>query len=211
MDTLLSVGPHLKKSEISGKVSDDIEDPISVMMYKIDDLLGPFLYRMGITPNMITTLRVLVFLYVFQLISQNRLKQAGFSYLFYYFLDTLDGHYARKYDMVTEFGDYYDHVVDNVALPIIVYYIYINLHNKNYIYLILFLILLSVTHVGCEELYLSKYGNNQIESNSLHIVKSLCPVDKLNQIETFMQLIRYFGCGTLHLVIAIFISYIGVL
>ena len=29
-----------------------------------------------------------------------------------YFFDCMDGHFARKYNMVTEFGDMYDYITD---------------------------------------------------------------------------------------------------
>jgi len=39
-------------------------------------------------------------------------ERAALAFLMYYLLDCLDGNMARRYDMVTQFGDYFDHIRD---------------------------------------------------------------------------------------------------
>jgi len=47
-----------------------------------------------------------------KLYEENQFALSAFSYLISYMFDCWDGYYARKYNMESKFGDYYDHVSD---------------------------------------------------------------------------------------------------
>ena len=66
-----------------------------------------------LTPNMITTVgNLLRFTGVWLFYQRQCALEAALFTLLGGYCDFLDGHYARKYDMVTTFGDYYDHLTD---------------------------------------------------------------------------------------------------
>ena len=94
------------------KIPDNIDNPIDNILIKGADAVCPFLYRTGHTPNLITTYSL------FTGVLSAYFLTKGCSYLFMifyalsYFLDCVDGHFARKYDMTTDFGDAYDHFKD---------------------------------------------------------------------------------------------------
>ncbi len=118
----------------------------------------------------------------------------GFAISFFisYFFDCLDGHYARKYNMVTKFGDYYDHIKD-ITIWILIFLIIMSKYKtpKKYkllsILILFFFLYLCQTHLGCQE---KKY--NKDESDTLDFMKKSCffePDDALSYT-------RHFGCGT---------------
>ena len=103
---------------------------------------------------MFTTLSFITGLYSAYLFYIKEYKLSSILYLISYWFDTIDGHYARKYNMQSNFGDYYDHVTDVLVYLIFVYLIYINndmpIFYKKYA-LVIFIIVMSGTsyHFGC--------------------------------------------------------------
>ena len=199
-----------KKMILSGKVHESLEDPLSALFYDISDSVSPFLYDIGITPNVITTFRMMliifVFTYYFNVQSYNI---AAIIYIVAYFGDCLDGHMARKYNMETNIGDYYDHIVDTVSTIITLYFISMNM-SKNYTWILLIIYMLlffSIVQLGCQEKYLENTNNvNKINSNSLKLTQYLCPSDSNNNnTENIMRFAKYFGVGTYMFVVTIVI------
>ena len=185
---------------MGGKTPQEYEDPIPNIFYYISDKLCDKLFKLKITPNFITTLRLILMIIATILVFYKKyLFFAGFLFIFCFFLDHLDGEYARKCNMVTKFGDYYDHIVDNtyfIPLLIIIFY-----RNRN-IYLILFfliLLIISTILIGCQEKYMFKYKNN-ISSQSLKILQKTCPF-KYKKLEKSLRVLRFFGQGLLILFI----------
>ena len=85
-------------------------------------------YEKGYRPNHITTLSFLSQLFaVFYLIDYYT-KTFSFLYFLGYYFDCIDGPMARKYNMVTVFGDYYDHGTDIICFTLANYY-YFTLYN----------------------------------------------------------------------------------
>jgi hypothetical protein len=122
----------------------------------------------------------------------------------------MDGHFARKYKMVTKFGDYYDHFADIVKIILILYVLY-NIDSKKFFIIIPFIILfifLTFVHLGCQELYY-----DSIESDTLSTFKNLCPVynkDDKTSIVNILGITRYVGCGTFTICLMLAIIYYGV-
>jgi phosphatidylglycerophosphate synthase len=116
-----------------------------------------------------------------------------------YFCDCLDGYIARKYNMVTEFGDWYDHVTDLIgfiSLLVLLYY------TNNNIIVIIPLIILSM-------LSMIQMNNQEKISNS----SKSTTLDSMNGIIKYIPTInikysRYFGSGTFHLAIILYIIYL---
>jgi len=67
-------------------------------------------------------------------------------YLIQYNFDSVDGYHARRKNMITEFGDHYDHITDLIVTGILLYMIYkrykkINFFIKNKYIIIIFITL----------------------------------------------------------------------
>ena len=108
--------------------------------------------KYGFTPNILTTIS-LIFCGISALLLINRnYLLAAFMYLISYYFDCMDGHFARKYNMVTKFGDYYDHFADITKVILILYVLY-NIDSKKFFIIIPFIILfifLASVHFRCK-------------------------------------------------------------
>jgi phosphatidylglycerophosphate synthase len=188
------------------KIPNNIENPIDNILLNMCEDVSPTFYNNGYTPNMITTLSNISTIIVVLLLLNANYIWAAIFYLIAYFFDCLDGHYARKYNMVTVFGDYYDHISDSlkiIAVLSTMYYI----NSKKFMTVLPILIIffvLAIIHFGCQELYY-----NSTESESLEFTKKLCPVQTHNEkeIENKMHFTKYFGMGTLQFIILLCIIY----
>jgi phosphatidylglycerophosphate synthase len=200
-----------QESILVSKEHDSLHDPVSLLFYNISDAISPYLYNIGITPNMITITRTILIVCIFTYYFDNeKYNQAGFIYLLCYFMDCLDGQMARKYDMVTSEGDFLDHLADVIQYVVGIYYINkkINKDDKNnkwIIYLLVILLIFSVIQIGCEERYLETSNIN--ETSCINFVKCTCPESVISdtQLERFMDLSSYIGIGIYHLIVCIII------
>jgi len=175
------------------KIIGEMENPLDHILLNICDQTMEFFHYYNFTPNMITTLgniaRLISVYYVFE---GYKLLFVLF-YLLGYFFDCLDGSYARKYNMTSKFGDYYDHFSDIVFNIILVYYIFFasTLSDQDYywivviIYTLLF-ILLNV-HLSCQQVHKGKIGPS---GETLDLLKPLCISPNM------IYWTRYFGSGT---------------
>lgn len=180
------------------------ENPIDVLNIFLASRLSPLFKWFNFTPNDITTLSLF-----FGVLSLWYLYTYNFSYFaitFYisYFFDCMDGYYARRYKMVSKFGDYYDHVKDlllNISVIIILLKRYKTTFKvlATFISIIIIFTILMGIHFGCQErIY------HREESDSLSFTKKLCPGDPVKNI----QYTRWFGCGTYIIVLIYSIFYL---
>jgi phosphatidylglycerophosphate synthase len=189
------------------KLADHNECPIDVALYKLIDTQLHVLKKMGFTPNMLTTLSILLGLLSSYEIFKGNFTAAAVLWLVSYYFDCVDGKFARQYDMVTKFGDMYDHFGDAfkyiVLIYALAYRIKKKLTNKQWLYigLIMILMLLSFIHLGYQE----KIYDKQEESGYLNLCKIFTVWDK-NPKRT-IQITRHFGCGTFNLGIALVIFF----
>jgi hypothetical protein len=185
------------------KIPDDIDNPIDNVLISIADKLCPYFHTLGHTPNMITTYSLITGIISCYFLYFKRITGFVIFYTLSYFFDCMDGHYARKYDMITKFGDMYDHMKDILVISAVLWITYIRNRKKIGRYTILFaivLILLFVSHMSCQEI------NCEPEFKDRHndyIIKSelLCP-DK-----DYIKWTRFVGCGTVNLIMILFIIY----
>lgn len=140
-------------------------------------------------PNVITT-----YSFFFSLLSRwflwydNIMGFVIFNHLGYFF-DCMDGQFARKYDMVSQFGDIYDHTTDifvDVLLFVIIWKKYQHVIPMWCIALIPVAAFMLAMSMGCQQLnYNSQPGNELIDVNRI-----LCPS------ASSIQWTRFFGAGT---------------
>jgi len=160
---------------------------------------------MSLTPNGITTISLIFGLLAIYALYKGWIWVFIVSYVISYFFDCTDGHYARKYNQVTDFGDLYDHAKDIIVfigICVVLYRRnkYCSVSTSVCILSILgILIFLSCMHLGCQEcLY------KPDESKSLESLKCLCPGDPKESITTT----RYFGTATLTIAFVCIIAFI---
>ena len=181
------------------KIPENLENPIDNLIYKDIDKVSSLFKKYNFTPNMLTSISAFFGLISIYAISKDKFLSAGIFYFISYYFDCLDGYFARKYDMVTKFGDYYDHVKDIVILFGLVYVLIYKKLYSGLIFLLPFFFLMLV-HFGCQEVYYDKD-----ESDSLNFTKCLCPTKDITKVEKILTFTRYFGCGTMVLLFCIYI------
>lgn len=197
------------ESLISGIVHESLEDPISQIMYDISENISPTLHKLKISPNQITTLRLFAIIIAFVCLFEKKLyKYAALLIALSFFGDCLDGHMARKYNMDSTFGDYFDHFVDIFTHIIILYYLSIYIHpNKKWVIcLIVLLLFMSLVHGSCKNRYLKKIKMNT-SSNVMEPLNCLCPQSLIenDKLEEVMQYTKLFGSGMYQLAIIMII------
>jgi phosphatidylserine synthase len=101
--------------------------------------IAPAFHKIGLTPNMVTTIRLILGLIsIFLIIILMKFSKNGISGLsiliafaifillfLFYMLDDLDGYLARKYNQISTFGKYYDGSVD-IGLIILLLIVFTN-------------------------------------------------------------------------------------
>ena len=150
-------------------------------------------YQVNLTPNIITFLSLII-----GLLSSYYLQKGNYISILLlfisYFLDYSDGYFARKHNMVSEFGDFFDHISDVVKSAAIIYTLY-TLDKKmvmDYMPIIILLIIISCYHLSLQE----KIYNKQHESKSLNILNNYTTLNEKNIVWT-----RFFNFTTLMLII----------
>ena len=181
------------------KIKEENDNFIDNILIDICKSVSPFVHRLGLTPNMITTISLLFGLATARLLYLHWYYLACLFWTVSYFFDCLDGHVARKYNQVTVFGDYYDHASDITKVSVILFVLYRINRVKFYRFLVVltFFGILMIGHLGCQE----KQYDKRNESGSLLLSKMFCPNRLFKDIPSTLQYTKYFGCGTFNLVV----------
>ena len=180
------------------KIENKYENPIDIILIKIIMTFNQFFYKLNFTPNMITTLSLLLSVYGIYMIYVGSYRIGAILYFIGYMFDCMDGNYARKYNMTSEFGDYYDHISDATKiflLALCIYLIKINYKTKLLFFsFTTIMLLLTLSHLGCQEQIKERNDKSVLE-----LFKVLCKNPK------YIYITRYFGCGTIQLLTTLFI------
>jgi len=181
------------------KIPEEYDNIFDNYLIRLCDILCPYAFSLGLTPNAITTLSNIMCIVSIIFILKGKYYLGALFLLISYYFDCMDGHFARKYDMVTVFGDYYDHISDiTKIIAVLITLCYINSRKfLKILPIIIILALLMTVHLGCQELLY-----NTDESQTLSLTKNLCPVKKSsnsNEVKNRMVLTKFFGCGTFYI------------
>lgn len=178
------------------------ENPVDRIFIAASDAVCPQMKAIGATPNMITTACVIASLFAVRAVYIGDKNGFVLWTVFAYFLDCLDGHFARRYNMCTVFGDYYDHITDWLyygLLFLAAFYIRgFKSAYEPYALIIYALIALATAgmffHFGCQETVFSAQSRmTNAESPTLGIFRHLFSYsDPMRTI----QLSKFFGSGT---------------
>ncbi len=186
------------------KIPSELDNPIDNVYLRLADTMNPIYKSMNFTPNHITLLSAITgALSVWCLIKQKYALSAVLHIISYIF-DCMDGHYARTYDMVTTFGDIFDHVKDLIHNGIALYLMFNKTYHSNYPWLFAILpisIVLTQFQMGCQEKY---YDSKDFDMMTM--TKQFCPAKNKSELKKYMHITRYFGAGTTNLVTAAYIA-----
>jgi len=189
------------------KLSDEYECPLDIHLYKFIDTHLHHYYNLGFTPNMVTTFSIIFGLFSAHQILDGHFKMAAFLMLIAYYLDCVDGKLARQYNMISKFGDLYDHCGDMLKyMAITVALIESSRHKpthrqRMYMLIIFILSLIQIIHFGYQE---SLYDKKD-ESLYLNICRQVVAFDSTPEIT--IHYTKYFGCGTWTICFALLIIF----
>jgi phosphatidylglycerophosphate synthase len=168
----------------------ELECPVDNLLIECCQQVAPYFYETGHTANMITFEGTIIYLYALKMLIQGKLREFAVLYGIGYFFDCLDGYFARRYKMVSKFGEWFEHIRD-VLVAIAYFFILFKYFKVTNEIIILFLVAGYglLTHLGHQQIYLD--GKNGF-------LDSLKPFanNAFNMTET-----RWFGCGTFNLII----------
>jgi phosphatidylglycerophosphate synthase len=147
----------------------------NIIYNKISPLIAPKLVEIGITPNMITTLTLIIRTTLLYLLFNNYFVKHKFLIFILIwnitnFTDALDGYIARKYKMGSELGAKYDSFVDDssyILLYIILFKnIFVSKIKNKFLKIIIFVfILIDLLYISLSltKLQFLKINNNKEE------------------------------------------------
>lgn len=183
------------------KIDRKYENFFDTIFVDLTEKLNPFYKSIGVVPNTLTFLSLFVTLIGEYFFYKDKYLIAGILYLVGYYFDCADGNFARTYDMVTVFGDWFDHISDSFKVIILVYLFYLKLGFSKKLFMVLgvitfFFLTLSI-HMGCQQLM---YNKPQ-ESPALKFMEKLCPNKEI------IKYTKYLGCGLFQIVIALILIF----
>lgn len=204
------------------KISHDIENPLDNGIIAMANWLNINVFHpLRFTPNMITSLSLVVGISSPVLFHYKRYYEAAAMFLLAYILDCADGNYARMYNMVTPMGDLYDHISDvsKIIFLAIAFAIHpIEIKTKVMVFGLLAVLAGGMTvHLGCQERVYAQMDDAQMDdtqgsqgsqgsqSPSLDFTKCMCP-DK-----GMIKITRYVGVGTFIMTIVLLMVVMGML
>jgi hypothetical protein len=183
------------------KIHEDLENPFDNAIYIVVEYLAPYAHKFGFTPNMITTISNLFTIIAVYYLLNYYFVIAAVLYFISYIFDCLDGYVARKYNMVSAIGDYYDHISDAIKLAVYLATLY-SINSRLLLLCLPILIyvgVLSYMQISSQEVLYDK----QSHSPSLNILNKLGIKINKKTAEENLHYYRYFGCGTFHLLVVL--------
>lgn len=180
------------------KITREQENPFDNIFIDIAEWLNINIFRpLNYTPNMITTMSLFIGLTSSVLFHFQYYIPCMLFFITAYILDCADGNYARRYNMETSFGDYYDHISDLskglfMLIAIFIHPIPIKI-KQIYVFILFIIFSLSLVHLGCQEGIYNPDHHDKYDS--LSNLKYLCGTTE-SSLE-YIKVTRYFGTGTL--------------
>lgn len=188
------------------KLGEGEENPIDVWVLALTRRFLPLFHATGHTPNILTAYSFALGLLSLRFLERGSMGLFVVAYLLSYFFDCIDGQFARTYDMVTRFGDFFDHFTDlllDVGLLVVVFFRYREIlpQHTGLIVLKFVLLLLAGTHLskvlglsprsshGCQQK--KKASTQDATTESIDIFVQMCPAG-----DQWIGWTRYFGAGT---------------
>jgi len=182
------------------KIPPDLENPLDNVFIDLGEFLSEYFRALNLTANDLTTISFITGMYAVYLFAYEKYALSAIFYMISYIFDCFDGNYARKYNMMSKFGDYYDHISDYIINGAMIFLIsrkFLELENDNpkkYIPLVMIpLTILMLLHFGCQEKY---HNPNSKKSGLLSYLKFICPTNNKANIKKRLKFSRFFGSAT---------------
>ena len=96
----------MNNNNSSRKLKEGDENPFDNIIYAFAEKTVPIFYKMKISPNQITLLSFIISILSIYYLCNHQLKLSALLWIISYFFDGLDGHMARKYNLVSKLGDF---------------------------------------------------------------------------------------------------------
>ena len=175
---------------VSGrKIPADMENPFDNLILRFAERVNPALVAVGVTPNLLTSFSLIFCVAAAVYIYWGRFVVGAILFLVSYVFDCMDGNMARAFDMLTRFGDFYDHATD--VIQIISFILAVVYSPMLYQWKVVFFVATSIiyvaslVHLGCQE----RIHGRSVPS--LQMFEYLCPNPRQS-----IYITRYFGTGT---------------
>ena len=188
------------------KLPNQYDDYFDNYLSYLSGLLSPTFKKLKFTPNLITTLSLITGIISIILLYQYNILGFIIFFILSYFFDVMDGFFARKYNMISKFGDYYDHIKDYIVFILFII-ILIKKYNifDNPIIILIYLILFigMFFQYSCQEKYFAKKQKINV---SFGKIKKYC----FTKPEKIMRISRYLSSGTLiifNCIVVIYLKY----
>lgn len=184
------------------KVDRNLDNPIDNLFVDIGDYLMPFFKKTGHTPNMLTTYSFIFGLASVYFLYKDDIFNFGLCFIVGYMFDCWDGYMARTYNMVSPFGDLYDHISDITVGFSLAYVAYNKYKHKLTIPLVIVIGVMTYLmqkHVGCYQKFYIE--SNKKEKETIDFVADMCS-NKNDIVWT-----RFFGPGTYNTIFIVGLMY----
>lgn len=184
------------------KIPTFLENPVDNLFYELAKVVSPALKATGHTPNALTTYSFGSGVLALIALSRDHVKTFATLWTLQSFWDCADGFYARKYGMVTPFGDAYDHVTDvGTSLGLLVL-----VHRKYDVPPLVmvafgFFVACNAVFLGCQQKYASGRTGGKGGGESLDLLQSACPD------MSWLPWTRWFAHGTFHILVVLVVLY----
>lgn len=185
------------------KIPAKFENPIDNVLLDAAEAVCPLLHATGHTPNVITAYSCVAGAYALLCLYRGDFAHFAVAWVASYFLDCVDGHYARKYSMVTVFGDYLDHISDALQAGLAIVLILSYKPPPLLVVLLVVNMCLTLKHFGCQEkMYKKSPHYDGVPANTIDGYERLC------KRESDIAWTRLFGSGTMHFMIIAAVWYV---
>lgn len=173
------------------KLHPNYECPFDTALYRVIDPHLEAYHRVGVTPNILTTMNLVCGTASAYNILLHNYAFASILYATAYYFDCADGKLARKYGNVTVFGDYYDHIVDTVRSVFVFGALYITNPERfmDFSLVLIGLFIAMKMHLGLQETVYKNATSSFLSMNKWWIRKEW-------DHKRMIQFSRFFGCGT---------------
>jgi phosphatidylglycerophosphate synthase len=169
-------------------------------IYPIANLFIDYTYCLNITPNIITTFTLILrLIVVYLLIHKIHFEYVPYIYFISWITDAMDGQLARKYNLGSKFGGYYDTFVDILTTVLICCTLY-KYYNKKITILLVLLIFLIFFIIS-----LKKVKNKKNLKFWEKIIYNKSLSTDLNKNKLFHNFLNIIDPGTSYFTIFIFL------
>ena len=174
-----------------------MENPIDNIIIDSGRLLNPLFKKLHFTPNTLTTCSLIFGLLSAFFYYHKHFPLSAITYLISYAFDAYDGNYAREYNMVTQFGDYYDHITD-LVVNVLLFSVFAKTNTfstKTLIIIFIITVTLFITlsaHLNCQEHWVKKNDPQNISTYLTNATKMIFT----SSCDKYIHILKYFGCGT---------------